>query len=212
MNSKEGTKEVTLICGYKRSGKDTLLYDCHNMSPNDINKKWIVYQRWPYVGDVPMIWGSRVSFADKLKTQVLEELGMPMSTDTESIKDRVIEDGKTFRDYLIEAAARERVKDPEYWIKKALQGCDKEYIAITDWRYPNELSHFTENGYRVKTFRVFRHEIKVPDPDDATERSLDRVETDYLVVPFNSHRVHHRIACRLFPQYKNYSPSAFRHK
>ncbi len=180
------------------------------MFPMAIDKKWAIYQARPAFVGGPMVSMIRVAFADTLKEQTAKEIGWPYNRALESNKDQVVRDEKTFRDCLIEVVARERKGDPLHWVKLAVNGTSEMFAVTGDISMRNDT--FRDNGYKVTTFRVFRTDFHVPDPNDTTEGSLDRVSTDHLVVPAKDHSMQFSGTCSLFPQYKNCRPSLFCHK
>lgn len=128
---------IYMLCGYKKSGKDTL---CNIMNNSSEKFMWEVYAN-PRIKEPFKI--SKVihkSFSHQLKKEVFKKLTkeglydeMLSFDDIESIKDEVIPSFEsfnnnlqivfskelTFRDFLIEFAKQERNKDPDVWCKKA---------------------------------------------------------------------------------------------
>ena len=170
---------IYMVCGYSRSGKD---YLCEIMNNKKIKMNWAVYAH-------PRIWKNKErlvlqnvyhkSFAHELKKEVYKKLikekilddKLITINDIEKIKDDILINNKTFRDYLIEIGNEERKKDPNIWCKKAFPNglnsveglitkdgfnithslSENDFIdndednikniIITDWRYLNELEY-----------------------------------------------------------------------
>jgi len=70
---------------------------------------------------------------------------------------------------------------------------------VTDFRFPEELKSMAKR-FNVVTTRVFHSSARVPDINDYTERSLDDLVTDYLVVPEEDVDE----ALKMFPQYQGF--------
>jgi len=197
-----------MVCGYKRTGKDEL---CRMFNMEDIFR-WSVY-RHPDVnqdsGKFVVEAVNRISFADKLRADVNKIWNIDNSIDYESIREKEIVDGKTYRDLLIEHAAVKRADNPDYWIIQAADWEDvKGNIMITDWRYENELSYLKRiQNINVTTIRVFRSEVSVPPFNVISEHQLDGVFTDYLLVPHENTDEEFNQAKSVFPQYRNYIPA-----
>lgn len=198
--------EVVLICGYSKTGKDTLYKQICGQS--DIPLNWIAYHH----GELNSIENTKKSnykrgaFADVLKREVNQMLNVPEDYDYEANKDNVYKDGKTLRYYYIEHAAKMRDINPDHWVEQLM----KDYIHrknepivlfITDWRYPNELEYIKKYFDKVLTVRVFRKEVKIPNADVISEHQLHDVSTDLLLV---RDEADFALACEIFHQYENY--------
>ena len=192
---------ITLICGYKRTGKDTLVKMCNG----DEEFKWVVYKN-PNSDDIFHIRPTRrLAFAYKLRLEVSILLGIDESIDYDTFKEVIVKDGKTYRDFLIEHAALRRSEDIDYWVRKAVDWdnlSSDDRISVTDWRYPNELDYIRQYEHlNVTTVRVYRSDVPVPSDEDISEHQLDNIITDFLLVTSDDE---FEQACILFPQYKNY--------
>ena len=192
---------IHLVCGYKRTGKDTLV----KMFNNEEKFDWVVYSAGNHLDVVPVV---RVGFADKLRQEVNQVLNIREDMDYDTFKEVVVRDDKTYRDILIEYAAYRRDQDVDYWVKQSLDKFIpyKNYM-VTDWRYPNEVEFLQKRGF-VTTIRVFRSEVPIPGKDVISEHSLDNECTDFLLI---SPQDNFEEVCKLFPQYKNYKRVHHRH-
>ena len=186
-----------MVCGYRGTGKDTLCRMMNREEPFE----WAVYSDVQKTFDIIPV--KRVGFADNLKSEVNTILGNEWD---DSQKDRPIggdQASKTYRDVLIDHAAKRRDEDPEYWVKSA---CNwetlDENIMITDWRYPNELKYLLGLNFLIRTIRVFRTEVPIPEED--VEHHLNAFMTEYLLVPSTDHKEEFRQAVVFFPQYKGH--------
>lgn len=133
---------IYMLCGYKKSGKDTLCNIMNNFGQNSDDFLWEVYAN-PKIKE-PFIISKVIhkSFSHQLKKEVLKKLTtegiykeLISFDDVEAIKDEIIptfdsfknnlqsniifSKDLTFRDFLIDFAKQERNKDPDVWCKKA---------------------------------------------------------------------------------------------
>lgn len=185
---------IHLVCGYKRTGKDTLV----KMFNNEELFNWVVYSKGEPLNIIRV---DRVGFADKLREEVNQVLNIREDIDYDTFKEVVVQDGKTYRDILIEYAAYRRNQDPDYWVKQVLHKFEpnKNYM-VTDWRYPNEVTCLRQMGF-VTTIRVYRSEVPTPPPEVISEHALDNESTDFLLISLNDN---FEDVCKKFPQYKGY--------
>lgn len=211
---------INLITGYKRTGKDTLV----KMLNGDEPFNWIIYKSSSNFNEKHFVIepSERIGFADKLRSEVDTILNMDTtSIDYNVLKELIIKDGKTYRDFLIEHGALRRNEDINYWVSRAINWDNfsqqnkisersekynilekSETISITDWRYPNELDYISQyKNLNITTIRLYRSNIPVPPDDIISEHQLDNVSTDFLLVP---NEEDFKKACKLFPQYNNY--------
>jgi len=186
--------DIILICGYKRTGKDTLY---ENLTLNG-QYNWSVYRNSQKELKLDKNY-SRFSFADELKKEVSKIYGIPFQVDDKDLKQYKRVDGKiaSARDLYIEWGTIKRKQDPYYWCKFI----KKDKCIITDWRYPNELE-YVANGSDTSTVRVFRSSVPVPDQTIESEHSLDKFTTDFLVLDNCDDLAKVQ---SLFPQYKDYT-------
>ncbi len=190
---------IHLVCGYKRTGKDTLV----KMFNNEEKFDWVVYSAGNHLDVVPVV---RVGFADKLRQEVNQVLNIREDMDYDTFKEIVVSDGKTYRDILIEYAAYRRDQDIDYWVKQVSLTPGQNYM-VTDWRYKNEVEFLQKRGF-VTTIRVYRSEVPVPGKDVISEHSLDNECTDFLLI---SPSEKFEEVCKLFPQYTGYKRVHHRH-
>lgn len=196
--------EAILICGYSKTGKDTLYKQLAGISEIPFN--WITYYENlpPFLSSLNIDGCKRGAFADILKQEVNFMLNVP--EDYESKKDMIYKDGKTLRDHYIEHAAEMRKINPDHWVEKLIlknskDVVDNKVLIITDFRYPNELERMKNEFSKVVTIRVFNSKLTVPDASIISEHQLDDISTDFLLVrtPEDFDK-----AVVIFPQYKNY--------
>jgi len=192
---------ITLIAGYRRTGKDTLVKMFNGETPFN----WIVYKHPGNDKRFVMKKVKRIGFADKLRVELDTILGTDESIDYDTYKEIIIKDGKTYRDCLRDHAKIKRDQDINYWVRRATEW-DKVYsddrIAVTDWRYINELEYISNfKNLEITTIRLYRSEISIPSNDITSEHQLDNILTDFLLVTSSEE---FKKACELFPQYKEF--------
>ena len=220
--------KIHLICGYKRSGKDTFYKKIneghiHTIEEDCNDSKSIPYFYIlckPGVLDRDFIFFkdtlSRFSLAKLVKEDIHKKLHIQFEDSPkgekaeESAKDAMLffdsEKNKFryLRDFYIEHAMNTRNVDPEYWCKKVYESVknieSSKDICITDWRFLNERIYFEGFGASI-TYRVFRQEANNNNIEDFTEHSLDHEITDFLVVGSLDDI---KIAKQKFPVYKDY--------
>jgi len=97
----------------------------------------------------------------------------------------------TLRDVLIDEAAYQRSKDPDYYAAAAHGVVLKQRpvpatCLITDWRYPNECAYFRNAcGHdAVVTIRVIRDGHRVSSAP--SEHALDHFSPDFVAVPYTA--------------------------
>lgn len=200
---------IRLVCGYKRTGKDTLV----KMFNQEEDFNWVVYHNPETKSHFKIEPVKRVGFADKLREEVNLILDISEEIDYDTFKETVVRDNKTYRDFLIEHAAYRRGQNIDYWVERAakwnklnnnINENTEEHIMITDWRYPNESEYLRKSGLDVITIRVFRSEVPVPPDNIISEHQLDNMDTDFLLVPRANTEDEFGKACELFPQYQNF--------
>lgn len=112
------------LCGFKRSGKDTfaaaLVRDCGF---------------------------HRLAFADRIKQELLSEGFPPPADDAKEVPG---EDGRSYRDRVIERGESRRAVDPQHWIKRLAEDHAKlpsgASVVISDCRRPNEMDWVRNHG------------------------------------------------------------------
>lgn len=205
---------VTLICGYRRTGKDRL-YDILVNKPCD-RFKWRIYKSPSSYNHTFNQFPKykHISFASELKQEAAIEYGIPaiISDDEKDIKqfDHPTSNMKvSARDIYIEWGSVRRAQDINYWCNKALKQVPHDpdmNCVITDWRFTNEIECAIKMVPKVVSVRVYRSDVPVPPMDVQSEHELDKYKTDFLLVCDNNHEEEFKRAVEIFPQYSNYLP------
>jgi hypothetical protein len=189
--------QIVLVCGYRRSGKDTF---ADLLTTGSSKYTWRIYRRHDVDRDFETsIDIERLSFAKYLKQLVANKLDIseqyvdvykewPLTFDQFiNYKWYAGAPGNpTIRDVLIDMALKMRDKNPDCFVDYVLKTIDydKQYV-ITDWRYKNELSRVleecTKRGVTVTTVRVVRQAVPTPPPEVLSEHNLDDVATEFIV-------------------------------
>lgn len=157
----------------------------------------------------------RVSFADGLKRLVHSRINQFRNDDNhltdewfEQNKEQKIRIGKivsTPRELYVAIGESEKKKDPTVWARKCfdtIKTRPEEIVDITDWRFQNEFaySHFFSDRYRIFTTRIYRSCVNAP--THFTERNIDHIATDFLLVPSKFDMMG---AMWIWPQYARYT-------
>jgi hypothetical protein len=130
---------------------------------------------------------TRLAFADSLKSIVSQKYNIPeiVLHSQEGKKQICLENGKTWREILIEEAANLRNNDPDIFAKMcakkiSLLGC--ENIVFTDWRYPNELQIIQEEfpDAMIVKIHMIREGQKESPVNSPTEYLLEKDIPDIL--------------------------------
>ncbi len=178
------------------------------MFTGEENFRWVVYKNQRNEKHFVIESVDRVGFADKLREEVNAILNISDSIDYDTFKNTIIQEGKTYRDFLIDHAAHRRGQNLDYWVARALDWDslnEDDRIMITDWRYPNELSYLRSYPrLEIITIRLFRSQVPIPLNNVISEHQLDPIVTDFLLVPIENHETEFALVCNLFPQYQNY--------
>ena len=210
-----------MICGYRRTGKDTLYNQLNNVG--DISFNWHVYYRpdsemaeifgkgpHPAIINEILAPGSRFAFADRLKQDVqgqLREAGIIFDYEAEKDTREFSFQGNltTYRQMCIDHGAKMRELDKDYWCRIVTDQIGTDNAIITDFRFPNEhtfvANYAATNKLPLVTIRVFRKEVPIPTLSEPSEHSLDTFQTDLLLVRDEKD---FEEACKLFPQYQDY--------
>jgi len=196
-----------MICGYKRTGKDTFARDLR--AGNFAGHEWTIYARrsTPASRLTEFAGAESVAFADALRRGVYGSLDLPSDYDYEVHKDQPIKQdpGVTVRDCMIALGDMGRTIDGAHWVKRALLEKPSRKggeIIFTDFRFPAEYYSVRDGaGIDVVVVRLFRSEIPVPPAGISSEHDLDAFETDFLLV--RSEEEFSR-AVKIFRQYANY--------
>jgi len=160
------------ITGYAGSGKDEVgkILQTHG------------YKRYGFADMV------KIHTADKHKFSV--ELTQTQTGKNTLVLSPTCNTTQTVRQFLIDESQflKTAFNDPAVWAK-ILEKLIKEQnspdqplkIVITDWRYPDELSHFQQTFplVTIKTVRVVRNSV-TPLPD-LSEHSIDHIVCDYTI-------------------------------
>jgi hypothetical protein len=161
------------ITGYTKHGKDTF-YKSLNTHNYDF---------------VPPALNNRIAFADFLKEEVSALLNL---TTYETVdKDKVIQEGLTFRDYCIQISYQNKLNNKYYYCQKVHEKVlsylqQGQNVFITDWRFKEEYEYFTTHNdfssYKIITLRIFRPDYPIPDINIPSEHSLDDVNIDFTII------------------------------
>lgn len=138
----------------------------------------------------------RYGFADMVKIHTADKHKFPLElTQSQTGKNTLVispqsNTTQTVRQFLIDESQflKNGFNDQAVWAK-ILERLIKEQnspdiplkIVITDWRYPEELSHFQETfpDVPIKTVRIVRTNI-IP-LNDLSEHSIDHIVCDYTI-------------------------------
>lgn len=220
---------VTLICGYRRTGKDSLFHILSSNSRVNLNNSgalggslvnlnnpgasWIVYKNPNIQHSLSTYPDSnikyiRTAFADALKQEVSEQYNIPINISDSDKDNKQFTHYKTgelvsARDTYIEWGQIRRSQNLNYWCAAAFKPIPNEpniNCVVTDWRFPNELSYTKSHCNRVITARVYRSAVPEPPMSEISEHSLDSYATDFLLVIDGEFD----LAVARFPQYSGY--------
>lgn len=206
------TSFITLVCGYRRTGKDKL----YNILTNDLEArfKWRIYKSptcsSPEFNKFQKY--KRIGFADTLKHEAHTEYGIPEHINDDEKDIKQFEHYKSHnivsaRDIYIELGALRRLEDKEYWCRTALTQVPNDIntnCIITDWRYKNEIQYAAEIFPHITTVRVYRSEVPEPHISIQSEHELDDYKTDFLLLCESDHVNEFNKAVKRFPQYNGY--------
>jgi hypothetical protein len=195
---------IYLVCGYRRTGKDTLVNILNRSSPF----RWLVYKKPGLTYDIfKPRQHYRKGIADSLKQEVLELYNIPIEDETKDQRIFTFNGNSVSpRDMWIYYGHMCITKDPYYFCKKVeLNSFESEDTVnvITDWRTFDQKDYYLGSevyGRYVVTIRLYRSVVTVP-ADCVTERHLDHETTDFLFV-LNPNEF--ELACKDFPQYSDY--------
>jgi hypothetical protein len=165
----------------------------------------------------------QAAFARELKRRVHAEInrGLPFGRDPlsdewfEQNKDhrfRIGEQKTTPRELYISVGEGAKRRDPIIWVRKCFDSFARtgdftdprdgpEIMDITDWRFPNEQIYamLHSSVYRIFTTRIYRTDVPIPVGE--SERALDGVTTDLLLVAGYADMI---FALIRWPQYARY--------
>lgn len=198
---------IYLMCGYRRTGKDTL-YNILSLGDSNNSFPWKIYGK-EKGGNTFIIDRSRIirfGFADALKEEVFNIYGIPknipdLEKDVKRYRHYLTGEIISARDAYIEYGANKRKEDIDYWCKK-ITNIPKGICSciVTDWRFINEVEYVSSNFHTI-TIRLYRSEVEIPPKDVVSEHSLDNYLTDYLFVRDEEEL---KKATEVFPQYASY--------
>lgn len=210
------------LLGYTGTGKDVFFSDIQQHKLGWTAQldtplvRWRVYcdssRRFDALGWVDRLCNMpkesiyRLAFADKLKEDVHQRLGLVSAQSMRpNAKDVFVVDGLTLRQHYIKRAKEVRDSDPTFYARMAwetrqqiLQDDPEAVFIVTDHRYANEVP-----TWDVVSIRLFRSAVPVPAADNESERSLDTHTSDLLLVPDD--KVEWKQAIKQFPQYRHYT-------
>lgn len=122
---------------------------------------------------LPDVRVARFAFADKIKEEVCESLGITQAF--------LNEHKEYFRTTLQHWGQRARLEDPDYWIThvgKAMAESDAELVFVTDVRYLNEANYIRGAGGVL--VRVNRERVG-PANDHISERENELIVADWVI-------------------------------
>lgn len=208
------SEKVILICGYRRTGKDTFFTKLSS-NTNDLFH-WRIYKHPNTLNlyiDHTLTY-QRTAFADALKEEASIIYGIPIiipdaDKDIKQFIHYQTRELVSARDIHIEWGAIRRSEDPDYWCKEAFKraalSSNDSCCAVTDWRFTNEAGYTLDNYDNVLTVRLYRSDVPVPDSSIQSEHDLDNYRTDFLLLRDDVDGEYEK-AIERFPQYIGYVP------
>jgi dephospho-CoA kinase len=160
-------KEILLLSGYARSGKDSVAN--------------LLEEEYGY---------RRFAFADALKEMVATQTGLSVDLFHSVQKDTAIpgfRSRKTYRDLLLETAVVERSRDLDVFsriVAAAIETSDATKFVISDWRYKREES-FLRGKLDPTLFHITRGRVVRSSIIPATvqiEHDLDGEPMDIMIM------------------------------
>ena len=215
------------ICGYKGTGKDTLCKQL-NHDPDTEKFNWVILRRPD--SDAKLFnfeHCSRVALADALKEDcgiqygvganwddrknvsligLITDTGMPLPDELIN-KIRIMVGETTVRALWIYHGNTMRTYNENHWVDEAIDTAhkiDSNRVAVTDFRFENEAQHWSKYCGPVTTCRVFRKDVPIPPADYPSEHSLDKLETDLVLVPQENFLEESAALISNFPFYEQY--------
>lgn len=161
-----------LVCGYRRSGKDTFFRQLVGCDESVPPWNWAVYSQGSCLPRElsDSLHLKRLAFADPLKREV--ELAYGISPDEDKDVKRFNIDGNLFsaRDLYKRYGTWRRLQDVDYWAKKTFEGedlGDSTVRVVTDWRFPNEYAYVArclmqDGRDGPLCVRLFSSQVEVP--------------------------------------------------
>lgn len=208
--------KVILICGYRRTGKDTFY---QKLIGEKFPFSWLVYaattdkratERWQtLIAKASQI--KRLAFADKLKAEIKEIYGIDPAIpdkqkDTKMFIHHITGEKVSYRDICIEWGTFRKWRNHNYWVSKVWEEMHNNNIyLITDFRFAEELIYlYGKPGVEIITIRLYRKSVPEPPLEIESEHGLDLIRTDYLLLeePLDEE------ISEKFPQYRNFQEIA----
>lgn len=204
--SSSSSPRIILVCGYRRHGKDTLFRVLNKEETSlSFDEYYLKGVDRAFVFGVSKPTYIRVSFASILKQDVADILGTSVGY-IEERKDNILthlhriiydfdyvepEDmhAPTYRDVLINHAARCRSADPAYYPKRTFECLktldDNTTVVVTDWRYNIEYAYACDliGAENIRTVRVYNPKAGMPAYNVHSEHKLDDFITHALLQP-----------------------------
>lgn len=180
-------KNIFLLSGWRTVGKDTFFNEYSKFGFfegidffNENNIRWYVYRKKGITKNILSLKNpQRFAFADKLKKEVSKIYNVK---NDDNYKEKIIFEGKTFRDLCIFHGTKRREENIDYWCEKFLKNYKKsDEFIITDFRFINEYEFMKKNfGEEVITIRLNRSSVPIPLPlTERSEHELDNFDFDY---------------------------------
>ena len=210
-------EKVILLCGYRRTGKDTFFVKLSDNKQDNLFL-WKIYKdptssRNTFDSSLKYI---RTAFADSLKQDEVPAIyGIPtfvsdLDKDLKQFIHYKTGELVSARDIYIEWGTIRRASDPDYWCKAAFKRPSLEETVdsstccvVTDWRFHNEATYMLNTYNDVLTVRLYRSDIPEPDVTIESEHSLDNYRTDFLLLRDNMEGEYEKVIEK-FPQYAGY--------
>lgn len=155
------TPKIVILSGWLQAGKDTM---------GEVLCKRFGFKRY--------------AFADVMKDELASVLKIDRKLLDCGKGKKLVHEGKTIRQHLIDYGQGKRKEDPYVWVKKVCEKINKDkpqLVVITDWRMPNEIEGvIKEFGHdNVISCRINRW-IEPP-LKDYTELALDDFPFDHVI-------------------------------
>lgn len=222
------------ICGYKGTGKDTLLkqlnkVDTEGNVPCTVPFNWTILRRPDSTANLLTFeYCQRIALADALKKDCGIQYGIGPDWDDRknvSLVGLVTDNGTELSPELLwniqvmvgETTVRAlwiyhgntmRMYNSNHWVNEAIQTAtdlgNLRTKAITDFRFENEVQHWNKKYGPTVTCRVFRKDVPIPPSDYPSEHALDKLETDLVLIPQDNFLEELRELISVFPFYEQY--------
>jgi hypothetical protein len=192
---------ILLLSGYRGAGKDTYLEELLFRK-----ESWCVYGLdEQLMKEYIYIPGTRLSLMDRVKVEVSKALGLPLSpTQIDQLKDQLKVGGRMLREYIYDSIGKTMMKDKYFYEKQIIKDLEDDLYIINDHKMNVTLDYLKEQSIPFATCRVFRGDGPLPPPAEKSEHGLDKLVTDFVLVPKDNHEQEIEKVIQIFPQYKNY--------